>query len=44
MTGESRGFGFIEMPNDAEARAAIQNARSADDIRRVAKRWFGATF
>jgi RNA recognition motif-containing protein len=23
-TGRSRGFGFIEMPNDAEAQAAIQ--------------------
>jgi RNA recognition motif-containing protein len=22
-TGKSRGFGFVEMPNDAEARAAI---------------------
>lgn len=23
-TGRSRGFGFVEMPNDAEAQAAIQ--------------------
>jgi RNA recognition motif-containing protein len=23
-TGESRGFGFVEMPNDREARAAIE--------------------
>jgi len=23
-TGESRGFGFVEMPNDKEARAAIE--------------------
>ena len=23
MTGRSKGFGFVEMPNDAEARAAI---------------------
>ena len=23
MTGRSRGFGFVEMPNDDEARAAI---------------------
>ena len=23
MTGKSRGFGFVEMPNDAEADAAI---------------------
>lgn len=25
MTGKSRGFGFVEMPNDAEAEAAISN-------------------
>lgn len=24
MTGRSRGFGFVEMPDDAEAQAAIQ--------------------
>jgi RNA recognition motif-containing protein len=24
QTGQSRGFGFVEMPNDAEAEAAIQ--------------------
>ena len=24
MTGQSKGFGFVEMPNDAEAAAAIQ--------------------
>jgi RNA recognition motif-containing protein len=24
MTGKSRGFGFVEMPNDEEARRAIQ--------------------
>ena len=23
LTGESKGFGFVEMPNDNEARAAI---------------------
>jgi RNA recognition motif-containing protein len=23
-TGQSRGFGFVEMPNDAEAQAAIE--------------------
>ena len=23
-TGRSRGFGFVEMPNDAEAQAAIE--------------------
>lgn len=25
MTGESKGFGFVEMPNNAEAQAAINN-------------------
>jgi RNA recognition motif-containing protein len=31
-TGRSRGFGFVEMPNDAEAQKAIQelNGASAD--------------
>ncbi len=31
-TGRSRGFGFIEMPNDGEAQAAIQgmNGKSLD--------------
>ncbi len=24
-TGRSKGFGFVEMPNDDEARAAIEN-------------------
>ena len=24
MTGRSRGFGFVEMPNDSEAQAAIE--------------------
>ena len=24
MSGQSRGFGFVEMPNDSEARAAIE--------------------
>ncbi|MFZ5434495.1 MAG: RNA recognition motif domain-containing protein [Calditrichota bacterium] len=24
MSGRSKGFGFVEMPNDAEARAAIE--------------------
>ena len=24
-TGKSRGFGFVEMPNEAEARDAIEN-------------------
>src|SRR5450432_1974620 len=26
-TGKSRGFGFVEMPNDAEAREAIENLK-----------------
>jgi RNA recognition motif-containing protein len=25
MTGRSKGFGFVEMPNDAEAEAAIKS-------------------
>jgi cold-inducible RNA-binding protein len=25
MTGDSKGFGFVEMPNDAEAEAAISH-------------------
>jgi RNA recognition motif-containing protein len=25
LTGRSRGFGFVEMPNDEEAKAAITN-------------------
>jgi RNA recognition motif-containing protein len=25
MTGQSKGFGFVEMPNDAEAQNAISN-------------------
>lgn len=25
MTGKSRGFGFVEMPNDDEAKEAIEN-------------------
>jgi RNA recognition motif-containing protein len=27
MTGKSKGFGFVEMPNDAEAREAIDNLK-----------------
>ena len=30
-----------DIPRAAEARAAIQKARSADDIRRIVERWFG---
>jgi len=29
-TGRSRGFGFVEMPNDEEARAAIQAVDGKD--------------
>jgi RNA recognition motif-containing protein len=29
-TGRSRGFAFVEMPNDAEARNAIQNLNGKD--------------
>ena len=28
-TGRSRGFGFVEMPNDAEAQAAIEELNGA---------------
>ncbi len=30
FTGESRGFGFIEMPSDDEARAAIDELNEKD--------------
>ncbi|MBI4655632.1 MAG: RNA-binding protein [Elusimicrobia bacterium] len=29
-TGQSRGFGFVEMPNDDEANAAIQKMNGSD--------------
>ena len=29
-TGRSRGFGFVEMPDDAEGNAAIENLNDAD--------------
>ncbi len=29
-TGKSRGFGFVEMPNDPEAEAAIEALNGAD--------------
>ena len=29
-TGRSRGFGFVEMPNDDEARAAIEGLNQTD--------------
>jgi len=30
MTGESRGFGFVEMPNDEQAQAAINSLNGTD--------------
>ena len=30
MTGRSKGFGFVEMPNEAEARAAISGLNDTD--------------
>jgi len=30
MTGRSKGFGFVEMPNDTEARAAINTLNDKD--------------
>ncbi len=30
VSGRSRGFGFVEMPNDDEARAAIEGMNGAD--------------
>jgi RNA recognition motif-containing protein len=30
MSGQSKGFGFIEMPNDNEARLAIENLNGRD--------------
>lgn len=30
QTGRSRGFGFVEMPNDAEAQAAVSALNGAD--------------
>jgi cold-inducible RNA-binding protein len=29
-TGKSRGFGFVEMPNDEEAKEAIKNMNGGD--------------
>jgi len=29
-TGKGKGFGFIEMPNDSEAKAAISNLNGAE--------------
>ena len=30
MTGRAKGFGFVEMPNDTEARAAINTLNDKD--------------
>ena len=30
MTGRSKGFGFIEMPDDSQANAAIQELNGSD--------------
>ena len=30
FSGQSRGFGFVEMPNDAEALAAIEKLNGSD--------------
>ena len=30
MTGRSKGFGFVEMPNDDEAQAAIDSLNDQD--------------
>jgi len=30
LTGRARGFGFVEMPNDAEAKAAIEALNEAE--------------
>jgi cold-inducible RNA-binding protein len=30
MSGQSKGFGFVEMPNQSEAQAAIQKTNGAD--------------
>ena len=34
FTGKSRGFGFVEMPNEAEARAAIEALNNSDLVGR----------
>lgn len=36
-TGQSRGFGFVEMPNDNEARAAIEAMNGRDLLGRPIK-------
>lgn len=36
-TGRPRGFGFVEMPNDDEARAAVENLNDKDFMGRTLK-------
>lgn len=36
-TGRSKGFGFIEMPNDSEANAAIQALNGSELMERTIK-------
>jgi RNA recognition motif-containing protein len=36
-TGRSKGFGFIEMPNDSEANAAIQALNGTEMMERTIK-------
>ena len=36
-TGESRGFGFVEMPNESETRAAISALNGREILGRVIK-------
>jgi len=36
-TGRPKGFGFVEMPNDDEARAAIENLNEKDFMGRTLK-------
>ena len=34
-TGRSRGFGFVEMPNDGEAKEAIKQLNGAEYVNRT---------
>lgn len=36
-TGRSKGFGFVEMPNEAEARAAMESLNEKDLMGRTVK-------
>lgn len=35
VSGRSKGFGFVEMPNDAEAREAINDLNGAEFLERT---------